>query len=102
MKLRTALLVPVLLAAGWIVAPVLVRSQTSGRTAFREHVLGREVVAGDVLVRFRDDVAARMRQVERDLDADDNRPIGAGTWLRIHSSSRSAQALLTALSSRAD
>src|SRR5258708_35493299 len=102
LNLRTAVVVAVLLVAGWLVAPVLLRSQTSGRGAFREYVLGREVVAGDVLVRFRDDAIGRMRQIERDLDADDNQPVGAGEWRRIHSASRSAQALLTALSSRAD
>jgi subtilisin family serine protease len=102
LRFRTALVVPALLATAWILAPVLVRSQSSDTPSIREHVFGHEVVAGDVLVRFRADAYGRMQEIERDLDADRNVPVGGGTWRRLHSSSRSVQFLLTALSSRTD
>ena len=85
-----------------VVSPVLLRSQGVARSALREYVLGQPVVAGEVLVRFRDDAFSRMAQIERDIDVDDSRPIGAGAWRRLHSSSRTVQAMLTSLSSRSD
>src|SRR6266545_2857391 len=85
-----------------IVSPVLLRSQGVVRSSLREHVLGQPVVAGEVLVRFRDDAFGHMGQIERDIDVDDSRLIGAGEWRRLHSSSRTVQTMLTALSSRSD
>ncbi len=70
--------------------------------AFDEHIQGRLVAAGEVLVRFRTNAAATLAQVRRDMDADDDRPVGRHGWRLVHSRSRSAQALLAAMASRAD
>ena len=89
-------------ACACLASPVLLRSQSPAGPRSREYVQGYEVVAGEVLVQFRADAFSRMSQIERDLDADGNRPIGDGAWRKIRSASRGTQTLLTALSSRAD
>src|SRR5881397_2075104 len=100
-KRRLTIVVCAVLTSLSIVSPVLLRSQNFTQPS-PEHVLGQEVVAGEVLVRFRDDAYRRLSQIARDLDVDNIRPLGDGAWRRIHSASRSAQALLTALAARAD
>jgi subtilisin family serine protease len=97
MKRTLPFLICTLVLSGWILRPTNVRSQSR-----LEHIDGHPVVAGEILVRFRADARAHMEQIERDLDADDNRPVGAGGWRRIRSASRSAQTLLTALAARSD
>jgi subtilisin family serine protease len=89
-------------AAVWILWPAHVRTQNDASVSLPEHVMGRPVVAGEVLVRFRADASSRMTQIERSLDADGNRPLGAGAWRRLHSMSRTVQTLLSVLSSRSD
>src|SRR5205085_8209762 len=91
-----------LLAAAALVSPSLVRTQSRADAGFREHVQGRLVAAGEVLVRFRTNTANTLAQVRRDVDADDDRPVGRQGWHLVHSRSRDAQTLLTAMASRSD
>ena len=65
----------------------------------REYVRGLPVAEGEVLVRPRPGDLAKLRH---DVDADAEQTVGTNGWRRIHSSSRSAEALLVALSSRPD
>jgi subtilisin family serine protease len=101
-KRRTPLVLLSLLAAAAIVSPRLVRTQSRADASLREHVQGRLVAAGEVLVRFRANAANTLAQVRRDVDADDDRPVGRNGWRLVHSRSRGAQALLTAMASRSD
>ena len=101
-RIRTLVMTAAIVAVAGIFAPALLRSQNSGGRLPREYVGGHDVVAGEVLVRFRADAHSRMLQIERDVDAADNRPVGDGTWRKIRSASRATQTLLTVLSSRAD
>ena len=101
-KRRTPLVLLSLLAAASVVWPSLVRTQSRADASLDEHVQGRLVAAGEVLVRFRTNAAATLAQVRQDMDADDERPVGGHGWHLVHSRSRSAQALLAAMASRAD
>ena len=101
-KRRTPLVLVSLLAAAAVVWPSLVRTQSRADARLHEHIQGSLVTAGEVLVRFRTNAAERMAQVRRDVDADDDRPIGRRGWRLVHSRSRSAQSLLTAMASRSD
>src|SRR5262245_39714430 len=101
-RLRTLAMTAAMVAVAGIFAPALLRSQNPGGRLPREYVGGHEVVAGEVLVRFRADAHGRMSQIERDIDAADNRAIGDGTWRKIRSASRGTQTLLSVLSSRTD
>src|SRR5262245_47578260 len=101
-KSRFIVAVSAVFACLWMVSPAHLRSQNFAGPFLREHVLGQEVVAGEVLVRFRADAHSRMYQIELELDAEDNRPVGDGTWRKIRSTSRGTQALLNALSARTD
>jgi len=100
LRRRTSFVLLSFLAATSILWPSRVRTQNERRPP--EHVHGRPAAAGEVLVRLRSDTGAARAQLRLELDADDDRPIGGGEWRRIHSVSRSAQDLLSALSSRGD
>ncbi len=75
----------------------------AGRRLKTEHFKGREVVAGQVLVKFRD--AAAPEEVERakgNADVEHERPVG-GRGLRLFQSrSKNAETLVSELSARAD
>ena len=77
-----------------------VRTQSRARTSTQAQYMGLAVVAGEALVRPRS--AAALPQIDSDMDADDDQPVGQGGWRRIHSASRSVDVLVTALRSRAD
>ena len=69
----------------------------------RETVNGRDVVAREVLVKFRQQpLASDLAQIRADGDADDMRPIGRAGVFRIRSRSRGAAALAAALTRRPD
>ena len=66
-KRRTPLVLLSLLAAVALLSPRLVRTQSRADASLREHVQGRLVAAGEVLVRFRTDAAATLAQARRDV-----------------------------------
>jgi serine protease len=66
----------------------------------RAVVNGREVVAGEVLVKFR--TAPARAEVDRDVDADRHESIGSAGSRRIHSRSLDTSALIDRLARRAD
>ena len=61
---------------------------------------GRQVAAGEVLVKFRDD--ARRAELGEELDADRDELVGDGSIRRVHSRSHNVEALLARLAARAD
>ncbi|HLB45312.1 MAG TPA: S8 family serine peptidase, partial [Candidatus Limnocylindrales bacterium] len=90
----------VFLALGAGVSTIVSGQAPRARHNRTEYIRGREVVAGEVLVRFRPSAATTA--LERDLDVDANEPIGTARWRRLHSPRRTSQQLLTALGSRGD
>jgi subtilase family serine protease len=91
-----------LAGAGLLLAPRRTAAQRAGRFD-RESVNGRDVVAREVLVKFRQrPLASDLAQVRADADADDVRAIGRAGVFRIRSRSRSAAALAAMLARRPD
>src|SRR4051812_31539299 len=93
---------PVRSAIGVIVAAlVLSGTTTQGQGRGRpvvERIEGQDVVAGEVLVKFRTRPgAAEVQQLGRDHDLDGFEPIGRARMARMRSRSRSAAALLRRL-----
>src|SRR5262245_31638377 len=69
----------------------------------RETVNGRDVVAGEVLVKFRRrPVASELSLIQAEGDADEVRSIGRAGTILLRSRSRSTAALLSRLSGRPD
>src|SRR5258708_4637560 len=100
MNRRLAFVILSALAAAWMLSPGGIHAQLSPHG--EEIVAGRLAAAGEILVRFRPDAASHLPQIDKELDADAHRPLGGGSWHRIHSASRTVQTLLTALSGRAE
>src|SRR4051812_7309588 len=93
---------PVRSAIGVVIAALVLSGTTTqgqgrGRGAV-ERVEGRDVVAGEVLVKFRTRPgAAEVQQLGRDHDLDGFEPIGRARMARMRSRSRNAAALLRRL-----
>lgn len=86
-------------AAFVLVAPV--STQSPGRVRTRAIHQGREVAAGEVLVKFRDGNSINARATaEQRVDADESRPVGGTGLRRLHSRRLSVAAMLDQL--RAD
>ena len=82
-----------LAGAALLLAPRRTAAQRAGRFD-RETVNGRDVVAREVLVKFRQrPLASDLAQIRADGDADDVRSIGRAGVFHIRSRSRSAAAL---------
>src|SRR5262245_5320590 len=94
-KLRSAAIVGAALAAWFILSPARARTQVA-----REQFNGRDVVAGEVLVRLRNQ--QQINSVRQQVDAVSDRPIGDGEWRRIRSNTRTVQALMQILGARGD
>src|SRR5262245_8175800 len=91
-----------LIAAVLFLAPRRMVAQRNARFE-RETVNGRDVVAREVLVKFRQPPSAsELAQLRADGDADDVRSLGRSGVFRLRSRSRSAAALVAALSRRPD
>src|SRR4051794_1148110 len=93
---------PVRSAIGVVVSALVLSGTTTlgqgrGRAAI-ERVEGRDVVAGEVLVKFRTTLgAAELRQLGRDHDLDGFEPIGRARIARMRSRSHQAADLLRRL-----
>src|SRR5262245_28336854 len=91
-----------LAGAALLLAPRQIVAQRGGRFE-RETFNGRDVVAREVLVKFRQrPQASDLAQIRADGDADDVRSIGHAGVFRLRSRSRNVGALLAALSRRPD
>jgi len=91
-----------LAGAAIVVAPRRIVAQRGGRFE-RENVNGRDVVAREVLVKFRQPpTASDLAQIRADGDASDIRAIGRAGIIRLRSRSRNVPALLAALGRRPD
>ncbi|HEX7794997.1 MAG TPA: CARDB domain-containing protein, partial [Vicinamibacterales bacterium] len=91
-----------LAGAAIVVAPRRIVAQRGGRFE-RETVNGRDVVAREVLVKFRrPPTASDLTQIRTDGDTSDIRAIGRAGIFRLRSRSRSVPALLAALGRRPD
>src|SRR5215468_10179328 len=103
--MRRALSVAVLMAlagAVLVVAPRQIVAQRAARFE-RETFNGRDVVAREVLVKFRQrPQASDLAQIRADGDADDVRSIGHAGVFRLRSRSRNVDALLAGLRRRSD
>jgi len=95
----------VAVVAGSIAAALAFAPAVSGQRASRlerQLVNGREVVAGEVLVKFRDGARPAAPAIAADVDAQAIRPLGRHGALRLKSRSLSAEALLRRLKGRPD
>src|SRR5262245_3298575 len=91
-----------LAGAALLLAPRQIVAQRGGRFE-RETFNGRDVVAREVLVKFRQrPQASDLAQIRADGDADDVRSIGHAGVFRVRSRSRNVNALLAALRRRPD
>ena len=91
-----------LAGAAIVVAPRRIVAQRGGRFE-RESVNGRDVVAREVLVKFRQQpTASDLAQIRTDGDTSDIRAIGRAGIFRLRSRSRNVPALLAALGRRPD
>jgi subtilase family serine protease len=91
-----------LAGAAIVVAPRRLVAQRGGRFE-RETVNGRDVVAREVLVKFRQPPSALdLTQIRAEGDASDVRSIGRAGIVRLRSRSRNVPALLAALRRRPD
>ncbi len=91
-----------LAGAALLLAPQRIVAQRAARFE-RETVNGRDVVAREVLVKFRQPPqAADLAQIRADGDADDVRSIGRAGVFRLRSRSRNVAALLATLRRRPD
>jgi subtilisin family serine protease len=103
-NLRTLMIFMGLFVVALIVAPpsstwVTGRSNTQKIEVFQ----GRQVVANEVLVRFRDSVTpASIAQVEQDEDIDSNKGVGGIGVRLLHSRSKDVTTLIGELSARSD
>src|SRR5262245_16515662 len=101
-RILRAAIVLGLSGASIVLAPRGIVAQRASRFE-RDTVNGRDVVAREVLVKFRrPPVASDVAQLRADGDAEDVRPIGRAGVFRLRSRSRSASALAAALSRRPD
>src|SRR5262245_42893991 len=94
-KFRSLAILSAAIAACLVLASVRARTQ-----AVREQFNGRDVVAGEVLVRLRD--PQQLNSVRQQIDAVADRLIGNGEWRRIRSNSRTVQAMMQILAARGD
>ena len=103
--MRRVLLIAIvvgLAGASLVVAPRRIVAQGAARFE-RETVNGRDVVAREVLVKFRQQPSASdLSQIRADGDASDIRAIGRAGLFRLRSRSRNVPALLAALRGRPD
>lgn len=91
-----------LAGAAIVVAPPRIVAQRGDRLE-RESVNGRDVVAREVLVKFRQPPSTLdLTQIRAEGDASDIRSIGRAGLFRLRSRSRNVPALLTALQRRPD
>ena len=91
-----------LAGAALLLAPQRIVAQRAARFE-RETLNGRDVVAREVLVKFRQQPqAADLAQIRADGDADDVRSIGRAGVFRLRSRSRNVAALLATLRRRPD
>src|SRR5215510_3169723 len=99
--LRVAVVIG-LSGASLVLAPRSIVAQRAARFD-RETINGRDVVAREVLVKFRQPPSAsELAQLRADGDADDVRSLGRSGVFRLRSRSRSAAALAAALARRPD
>ena len=80
--------------------PVGTQGPGGGQGPRIDHYAGRQIAAGEVLVKFRDE--ARNAPLGPDVDADRDEPVGDGTVRRVHSRSQNTGTLLARLSARPD
>ncbi len=95
----------VAVVAGSIAAALAFAPAVAGQRASRlerQMVNGREVVAGEVLVKFREGARPASPPIATDLDAQSIRPLGRHGAFRLKSRSLSAESLLRRLKGRLD
>ena len=101
-RILTVAIVVALAGAALLLAPQRIVAQRASRFE-RESVNGRDVVAREVIVKFRQaPQASDLAQLRADGDADDLRTIGRTGALLLRSRSRSAASLTAALTRRPD
>ena len=101
--IRRAVICVLALAALFTASPVSTQSGRAGRRLSTTFVDGREAVAGEVLVRYRNPQAAFERsRAEGEADADDVEMVGRRGLRRMHSRRHGTHALLAMLSANPD
>lgn len=101
-RLGARLLLCLTCALAFLAVPALTQQRGGGRNAL-ERVGGKDVVAREVLVRFRGASSpAALADLATDSDADAVRPVGRAGVVRVRSRSLSAAALAARLAKRVD
>jgi subtilisin family serine protease len=102
LALRAAIAVGVFSLIGLLIGVSAGAQGQSGGRRKTEVFNGKEVVAGQVLVKFREDAAGSLAQVEREADIATEKRVGRAGARLLHSRSKNTAALVRELSARAD
>jgi|GEM_PF-2722416 len=102
LALRAAVAAAILTAAGLLVAINAGAQGPGGGRRKTELFAGRQVAAGQVLVKFRDESPAGLAQVRREADAVEERSVGRAGARLLRSRSKSTATLVSELSRRPD